>query len=367
MSYIFMILGALMNIDLDQYYTPRSVAEYVLSEVHHLAPGVCVDSTCGVGNLLEAACQVFGEVQCIGIDRDKNAITNLRRKNPKWILSVGDLLNWNSLKRTNAATVQQQCDLLVLNPPFSHNNKKHINIEYEGEILKGSVAMAYILRSIDLFQPQEGGVVFVPESLLYSETDKDARHILSKRFDISVLAELQSCTFKGARAHATAIRLTPAAGVTISSPLFSIEQSLLRVKIVRGGLPVYTMCPEQKGIPFIHTTDIPNVVSDNNLSASIATKGISRGQVSGWSILIPRVGIPKLNLFTAVYLRSKVQLSDCVIALKCPDKDTASQLEERVKHYWGSFEKLYRGTGARYITLNRLEEWLISKSIYPEK
>jgi len=356
-----------MDIDLDRYYTPSSVAKEMLAEVLPLKPHICVDSTCGMGSLLDAACDVFGQIKCVGIDSDKNAIRSLRRKNPDWVLSVGDVLNRNSLKKTQAATIGDQFDLLVLNPPFSHNKRKYVDIEYGGKNLKGSVAMAYIMKSIDLFKPASGGVVIVPESLLYSETDAHARDVLSSNFEISLLGELKNCTFRGARAHSLAIRITPTEQSNQITPQFSIKESAVNVTIIRGGLPVHKMLPQKGGVSFIHTTELPKLANSTNTSHLEKTKPISRGTVRGWCVLIPRVGIPKNAYIRAMHIKSYAQLSDCVIALKCPNKMTAQQLEHRIKKYWDSFQKLFRGTGARYITLSRLTQWMATKRIYTDK
>ena len=68
--------------DLDRYYTPAEVARSALERATLAgSPSVCADTTCGTGRLLNAANEVFGAVQCVGIDRDSNAIAALRKRN----------------------------------------------------------------------------------------------------------------------------------------------------------------------------------------------------------------------------------------------------------------------------------------------
>lgn len=152
-----------MPIDMDRYYTPENVAIQAMERGSFLStPMVCADSTCGSGRLLDAANTVFGSVRSIGIDRDVEAISQLRLRRPGWQLSVGDLLSHESI---DVAREQQAIDLLVLNPPFSHGKRKFVDINFGGKEMTGSIAMAHILRSFEIFRPKLGAVVVAPESL----------------------------------------------------------------------------------------------------------------------------------------------------------------------------------------------------------
>ena len=87
-------------------------------------------------------------------------------------------------------------------------------------------------------------------------------------------------------------------------------------------------------------------------------KSIARGIVAGSVILIPRVGVPLFESLQPVYLRSTVQLSDCVIALRFHSMKVAISFSTAMTRRWGELVRLYRGTGARYITVARLQGWL---------
>lgn len=352
-----------MLIDLDRYYTPNDVAERLLADSVSLPPKSCVDSTCGSGRLLHAANQVFGDVQCIGIDRDRKAIASLKRRNPDWILSVADLLNPISYKKTLALSESRDCDLLVLNPPFSHGNRKSVDIVYNGQNLKSSIAMAHILQSFELFKPNQGAVIIVPESVLYSETDTDARSILTQDYDIEKITELESSTFSGTRAHATVIKVTPGNDKQHNVIHELVPSTKLKAKLIRGGLPVHEMEKSRSGVPYIHSTDIRELIQEISLSRFTVTRSIRRGRISGWVILLPRVGMPERSIFKAIYLQEEIQLSDCVIALVCTSNSQAEKIEKRINLHWDSFVSLYRGTGARYTTISRLHEWLRMKNI----
>jgi predicted RNA methylase len=359
-----MILVLSMLSDLDRYYTPEHVARQALEHVDLLrAPISCADSTCGAGNLLHAANDVFGRLQCIGIDRDRNAIATLRRRQPDWTLATGDLLSRQAYARTFSSLIPRKVDLLIMNPPFSQHGKKSVEITYEDATLKGSVAMAYIMRSFELFRPKQGAVLIVPESLLYSQIDAAARDVLSKKFSLRKIADLENSTFHGARAHACVVQVDRNKK-EVSTGESNIVETSLQVQLTRGGLPVHMMKPERRGIPYVHSTEIRKIVEEHKASTLLRTANLDRGRVKGWLLLIPRVGVPDPSLVRAVKIDNPIRLSDCVIALQCSTRSTAIQVENRIKSSWTDFRELYKGTGARYITLARLRTWLATRAIY---
>lgn len=114
----------------------------------------------------------------------------------------------------------------------------------------------------------------------------------------------------------------------------------------------------------MHSTDIRKVVEGATTSRFQHTADIAKGRITGWAVLIPRVGMPDLGLVRAVRFENHVQLSDCVIALVCSSRIAALQVEQRIRASWDDFRNIYRGTGARYVTLSRLRTWLAARSIH---
>jgi len=354
-----------MLLDLDQYYTPIEVAEHIISSGISCKPSVCVDSTCGSGNLLSAANNAFPNLTCIGLDKDKKNIGKLKRANPNWILSAADLLNPLSYKKSSVILDNKFCDFLLLNPPFSQNNKKYLNIEYRGHSIKGSAAMAYILKSFELFKPSKGALIIVPESVLYSEIDRDARKLLEENYGISVITELENSTFKGARVRATVIKLDPYSNENLRSTFSYPKFTQIDINLIRGSLPVHERDNNKmaQGLRYIHSTDIRKLHQNQINSEFTQVKITSNGVTLGWNILIPRVGIPNRNLLKPLFLKHPVRLSDCVIALKFKNKLDAVECCERLDYLWNDLLNLYRGTGARYVTIDRLQTWLKSARI----
>lgn len=349
--------------ELDQYYTPEEVAIDAIESGSQMEPSVCVDSTCGSGNLLSAAESVFANIDCIGVDKDRNIIKSLKRKNPSWTLSSADMLQPSSYKKTLAYSYSSDCDLLLLNPPFSHGNRKSIPVEYMGTMQKCSVAMAYVLHSFNAFRPQHGAIIIVPESVLYSDTDKSARQALSRNYATQIIKELHCTTFRGTRARATVIRLAPEPkprSIPFTEGHLPFKR---RVEIVRGGLPVHQMNEAKTGIPFIHTTAMSQLKYKVDDTLLHLTPPFTRGIINGHFVLLPRVGVPIRNHLRPHYSKGDIQLSDCVIAIRCRTKNEARETARLLKDYWDNLELLYRGTGARYITVERLGNFLHSIGI----
>lgn len=352
-------------LDNDRYYTPPSIATRAL-ECAQLNgnPMVCVDTACGLGSLLSAAEDVLQAKFCVGIDNDTQVIRQLRRERPNWRLYVGDLLKRHRAPPTNFLGENHDVDLLVLNPPFSLGSKKYVSIKYLGQNIKCSVAMAHILRSMELFKPTQGAIAVVPESLLYSDTDQHAREILNQQFSLSELLQLSIYTFKGARVNSSFVQLTTPNVRPIVHVSSSKSVDPIPATIVRGGLQMHRFQRTRSGARVIHSTTLRQLAIDGISTATERSTVSAKGRISGWMLLLPRVGIPHKEAFRAIYSREELQLSDCVIGIRVPTKMAASCAERRIHGDWSSLVSLYRGTGARYITIDRLIDWLYEKGIH---
>jgi len=349
--------------DLDRYYTPDEVADRLVGLACEESPQWCVDSACGAGSLLLAAQRTFGNVTCVGIDKDGAAVRYLRRRYPNWLLSVADALGPPRLLRAKGLPPDGE-GLLVLNPPFSLKKHKSIAIEYAGGPVRCSIAMAHMLRSIEIFAPKHGAVAIVPESLLFSETDAVARTLLGTSYDLRSVLGLKSCTFSGARANAVMVQLIrakhspPATRTTQPTIWAPPPKGVGKIELIRGGVPLFEARQSRKGVPLVHSTDIAALKLAEGLCKLKRVKAIGRGVVSGAVILIPRVGLPRMENIYALNLRSEIQLSDCVIALKFRYHAEAQACVSVLKRRWAEFQGAYHGTGARYVTVARLRSTL---------
>lgn len=346
----------MLLLDLDRYYTPSHLARTVIESSNFGNARRCFDSACGDGNLLEAARQMIPNIRCYGVDADLNAIARLRSRNPDWVLSSGDSLSAATWKRAKAIRESVECDLALLNPPFSMQARKGILVSITKFQGRCSVAMAHIMMVASRTRPKVCAAV-VPESLLYSNLDALARAWLSRTYVLSPVAEVTNTTFNGARANAAIItlkrRVSPL-DVQVDNQ-FSPRQPIAGV--VRGGLPLFQAVPTKRGVHLVHSTDLDSLLAGQAIRTN-RVRPIARGLVSGHVILLPRVGVPRPSHLTAIELHEQVQLSDCVVALTFHSREEAYRAERILQSHWMELLGLYRGTGARYITLQRLTSWL---------
>lgn len=347
---------------MDRYYTPDSVARKLMEKCSFSeSVALALDPSCGGGALLSAAEEALGVNGCVGIDMDRPTIRSLRRKKPHWTLSVANLLCDRSVKRSSVGKARVVPDLLLLNPPFSQSAVKFTSYRCStGEVFRVGRAMRFLLQAIELFKPSRGVIAIVPESLLFSELDESGRGLILSRFEMREIAALKSTTFKGARVRTVAVELKKGAGcMEPSLPSRKLTYSV-SVELERGGLPVHLSERTDDGVPFIHSTDLLPLAKGKLPSVEVKSGRIAR---KGWILLLPRVGVPINSATRAVYLSRTVRLSDCVLGLWCEDRSIAREVEGILLWHWESLVQLYRGTGARYVTVARLKHWLDERGV----
>jgi len=349
---------------LDQYYTPDHIAQNMLVQLSGIAVTTFVDTSCGNGSLLRAAQSVYKKSLCIGIDFDRNTVRALQRRHPGWVLSRGNVLKPSSFRKCRAATVGRGCDVLLLNPPFSENGQRSHQHKIESlGLIRCSIAMKHVLSSLDLIQPRRAIAAIIPESMWFSRLDEAARDHLSDRLEILEQREISNSAFTGARPRsillAAKIDHNKSGSHRTRPPLQLVSsQSRCRLaEITRGGLPRHEAVYDPNGVPYLHTTDIQQIVARPS-SDLPRVRPISRGLVRGWQVFLPRVGTPIAPSIHPVFRRNTTQISDCIIALGFDSKMDATWWSKKLSAHIGELTSLYRGTGARYITMKRLEDWL---------
>ncbi len=337
--------------DLDRYYTPVPLAAEMVGAVGIHDPVGYLDSTCGQGRLLEAAQAAHPSARILGIDSDSQAIRRLWRSWPTWTLKTADAL----IETTWDRIASEEPEVALLNPPFSMGTRKGVNV-YLGAstTLRCSVAMAHLLRVCEHARPASI-VAIVPESLFFSDLDSSARKTLRARYSLEIVRGVRNSTFSGARANALVVRLQRRATARRVS---DAPTAVALPDLVRGGLPLFEARTSNDGMPLVHSTDLQDI-ADRGLSRNLRrVRAIHRGVVSGHVLLLPRVGVPHPAQIRPVYLNRRVQLSDCVIAYHGKDEDTCDHVAGVILKEWRGFRGLYRGTGARYVTMARLGRWI---------
>ena len=79
-----------------------------------------------------------------------------------------------------------------------------------------------------------------------------------------------------------------------------------------------------------------------------------RSRIEGPALLIHRVGQPSVKKICIIPPKKVYALSDCVIGIKTKTIDDCVLLNRIIIDNWSDFSNLYKGTGAKYVTIERL-------------
>lgn len=341
----------------DRFYTPEGLAREVVAAVPERLGVSYIDPACGRGSLLRAAAEARPGVECVGADVDSTAISKLKKQYPRWRLAVADALAPENRCRLRRLAPAGRRRIVITNPPFSMGATKGRIVVLEGGPSRCSTGMAHVIAWIRTFSPSMA-VSLLPESALYSHLDAAARDWIQKKYRIEELDRVNGRMFRGAHARMLLVRFR--LGVLGKRPgggAVAGRKPRYGFVITRGGLPVHEAIVKAGGIPFLHTTSIWEAV-ERGPGQLERVLPLQRGVVSGTFIAIPRVGLPRKETVRLIRTRTSVQLSDCVIALQDSTEAGTGTLLGRLRGRFGEFRDLYRGTGAPYVTVERLGEWL---------
>ncbi|NBD08026.1 N-6 DNA methylase [Corallococcus silvisoli] len=343
----------------DRYYTPVDVAERLAMAFRCFDVSVVIDPACGDGRLLAAAAKVFPAASLLGIDVDRSAIRKLRLRQPSWIVSNANMLSQQSRRRSVVGSTDLKCDLVVANPPFSMGPSKGCFFEYGGGVFRASLAMRYLLESVFFFRPSVGFAAVLPESSAYSVMDAEARACLDQFYSWAVVERLPRTAFAGTRARSILVigwnkgRIGP----RLARTSLAKRKTIGHEKLVRGGLPMHEAREWKFGIPFLHTTAlVPLGAGGAGFLPQVFP--IGRGIVMGPAVAFPRIGEIGKGQVVVIPAGLRVQLSDCVMAVRADTASDAARIRKTILSRWDGFAALFKGTGARYVTVDRMVAWL---------
>lgn len=346
----------------DEYYTPEDVAARLVSGVESRQATVCLDTSCGSGRLLLAAERRWPAASYVGMDINARVVARLARSRPKWSLSPADALSSEAFELVANRTEESACTIAVLNPPFSMSSPRGIDFAMDGLRGRASPAMAHLVSTVAAASPEFVAAI-APESLLHSQLDVEWRLWLRERYQLSVGFCLPSDSFGGASINAVAVYLRRMTSAL--KPRIRVEPIRMPcVEIVRGGLPVFAASKANVGgVPFIHSTELGVLAAGFNVCRLKRVEPIERGVVSGWTILLPRVGLPKREFLVPVFVPGQAQLSDCVIGLCFGGKRDAVLGCRSLLLEFDRLISAYKGTGARFVTMERLSRLVCSLEV----
>ncbi len=338
----------------DSFYTSTYLADILVNYIDEIEINSVVDFCVGGGELLRSAQSKWKNVEIYGTDISIDAISLLEEKHPDWKVEYCDFIDENS--RINCKILEdRRFDLILLNPPFTCKGSTIHKAKFEGVDYNVSTAMLFLLESISYLT--SNGIIYaiLPISVAYSQKDSKIWNVLEQKYNLTILEERDKQYFKDCYPPNIII-------VSLNDFRFKkkkdirkpIELSVKIETIIRGQLSMNEIIEDSTSAKLlIHSTNLRN---NQIVDASFKVK-TNNQLIYGPGVVIHRVGNPKPTKICTLKKSEKYVLSDCLIFIKTVTQLDANELKKYIILNWSSFEKLYKGTGAKYITLNRLKDY----------
>lgn len=333
---------------LDSFYTPRKWAERLVSAGTSTFAKRVADFAAGDGSLLEAAESRWPQAKVVAVDADHRAVKRLKARRRSWDVRRADFLAMHSA--AFLTELRGKVDVVVLNPPFSCKGGEFLIGDVFGEKVRCSRSLAFVLCSLPYLTPNGEVLAVMPRSVLRSRKDAVAMGSLRQHFCIEVHDEIPRGEFGGCAATAVIVALLRRQHECIR-PTIATPRT---VQVLRGSCQMHSFMPSRakNALPLIHTTDIRG----GEVSSHTRVQGGRR--FNGPGVLLPRVGRPDREKIAAVDGSFVATLSDCVMMLPTSDDASAIVLVDLLKSNWERLEALYSSTGAPYVTIESLGQFV---------
>jgi tRNA1(Val) A37 N6-methylase TrmN6 len=346
----------------DSYYTPEILANQLVNYVQKENISTVVDFCVGEGELLRAAFKRWPNAKYFGIDISDKAISKVKKNHSNWILSKCDFLKPDSRYKTTVIKKNKKgFDLVLLNPPFSCVGGSVFRVQLDSDYYNVSTAMFYLVESIKHLSSHGTLFAILPISTAYSQKDRTIWHKLKRDYNLRLLEELSINHFKNCSPSVILVSINTTSNST-SKTLSSFKQlsnDLTGLATFRGKISMHTLNGNSKqGDLLVHSTNIRN----NQLENLVFKSNMKISKITGPAVLLPRVGLPNSQKICIIKQKETYALSDCVIGIKTISNNDAIELKNLLIKNWKNLSSLYKGTGAKYITIERLEEFLNIKN-----
>ncbi len=348
---------------MDDHYTPKALAAKLIDSVGDIRPSVVADLCSGRGDLLFRAEERWPTADYAAVDIDRTAIRDLRRLRPQWQVGRCDLRNIRSRNSSPVLRrVAKKISLLLLNPPFSCRGGTRYSTDTPSGSLYASSAISFLITSLAYLDKTGSAVAVLPSGALYSQKDRSAWEYIHSRFSVSVISALPRGDFPGSAANVVLVRLSPHAVFTATQETPGPAPSPftpLKVRVTRGCQAMHRISGKTNGPILVHSTDL----RESRVHLNGRRGNNARRSFSGSAVLLPRVGQLTRDKIALFHSNEPIVLSDCVIGLATNSLPEASEIQRRLLLYFSKLIGQYVGTGAPFVTLERLEETLCSIGI----
>jgi len=338
----------------DSFYTPQILADKLIGYIRKKSFKNAVDFCIGDGQLLRSAKSRWPQLKCFGSDISDEAIAETKANHPDWCLSRIDFLEPCERQNAEIFKIQPKYQLILLNPPFSCRGGTLHEIQFEGKHYTVSTSMRFLVTALDYLDRDGYLYAILPTSTAYSQKDQRLWNLLEKKYNLSILEEPRIKYFKGCTPNVILISLNDFSKVSKYSNITRLPFAFENLQVYRGKLSMNQVKQNQGQHFLVHSTNI----RDNRLVNLNVKQTNSLSTVFGPAILIPRVGKPKQSKICMIGSGTTYVISDCIIALKTITVKDAQLLYRYIIENWELVEIMYKGTGAKYITVDKIKQFL---------
>jgi tRNA1(Val) A37 N6-methylase TrmN6 len=338
----------------DSHYTPSALAEYLVSRIKKKKVKTIADFCVGEGNLLKAAQKKWSSAIFFGNDVSRQVIRLLKQKYPKWKLESCDFLNQKS--RNNSNQFKKKYDVILLNPPFTCRGSIIKQVFFDNVEYNVSTAMAFFIESIKYLSTDGVLYAILPQSVAYSQKDEKIRKYLSEKYDFKIFEEIENQEFEKCSPSIILAAIKDKKLHVPENRLFAqINTEIKILEVKRGKISMYKIKKARKNtLPLVHSTNI----RDNTIENITYNVKEDASKIKGPAVLINRVGQPDIRKICIIPSKKEYALSDCIIGIKTKTANDSKLLKKIIIDNWSSFSNLYKGTGAKYITVKRIRYFL---------
>lgn len=334
----------------DSHYTPTILAQHLVSFVEKKDIITIADFCVGEGELLLAAKKKWPDATLCGCDISEKTIISMKKKHPCWMLSKCDFLN--SKSRNSSAILRNKYDLVLLNPPFTCKGATIETVFFEGYKFHMSTSMAFFVEAIQYLKNEGAMYAILPQSIAYSKKDEKIRNYLKKKYNFQILEERNNQEFEKCAPNIILASINERNVFPISNSAKQLDVKINDLYIQRGNISMHEII--EVDTPYVYLIHSTNIRDNKIINLRYKVNPI-RSRIEGPALLIHRVGQPNEKKMCIINKGEVYALSDCIIAIRTLTLEDCHSLRELILKNWNIFSNLYKGTGAKYITIERLE------------
>lgn len=344
---------------LDKYYTPSSIAELMVGATKLKAPSNIADFASGDGILLNCALQRWPKAKLYANDISNEALTALKNEITTCNCENIDFLSCNSrISSSFFNQIKSKIDLILLNPPYSFRGQFKFQFKDNSHV-SCPRSLAFVLIAIEYLSSSGELIALLPSGAIYGVRGREALKHFSENHQIEIIRTFPDNTFHLCSAKTVLVRFYNRKNSAKRRPKKNVIIS--KYTIIRGNIQMHTVNGITKSRhKLVHSTSL-----QEDGIYPIPVGDIKNARIiSGYNVLIQRVGNIKKHKVTYTNNCQPLLISDCIIAIPTSTLGESRHIVDYIYKSWKRFFLLYTGTCAKHLTVHDLKEFLANCPSY---